>query len=54
MAIVETLKAAFFSKPSSLGNQYLNKFHSSLPDAPDEHELSISLVALGATGVSLI
>ena len=53
MAIIDTLKAAFFSKPSSLGNQYLDKFRSTLPDM-EEHELSISLVALGATGVSYI
>ncbi|KAF8952950.1 hypothetical protein BDZ97DRAFT_1930154 [Flammula alnicola] len=50
-AIIDTLKAAFFSKPSSIGNQYLDKFTSILPEKPDERELSIPLVALCATGV---
>lgn len=53
MAIIDTFKATFFSKPSSLHNQYLDKFLSTLPDV-EKHELSISLVALGATEVSYI
>jgi hypothetical protein len=54
MTIVDILKSAFFLKPSSLGNQYLDKFQLTLSDAPDEHELSIFLATLEATGVSLI
>jgi hypothetical protein len=44
-------KLLLFLKPSSLGNQYLDKFQSTLPEV-EEHRLSILLVALGATGVS--
>lgn len=46
-AIVDTLKAAYFAKPSSLGYEYLDKFNA----GKQEPELPFPLIALSATGV---
>lgn len=50
--VIDTIKAAYFSTHQAIGRRYDEVFMSSLPSAPDEKEISISLLALGMTAVS--
>jgi hypothetical protein len=51
--IINILRSTFFSSPSAIGFRHKDLYRSSHPDRP-EHELTIPLVALAATGVSYV
>ncbi|KAI0353816.1 hypothetical protein OH77DRAFT_1590904 [Trametes cingulata] len=46
---VETLRAAFFKRPNSLGFKISDRFESTLPEKPDEKEIPAAMLALVAT-----
>ncbi|OJT06024.1 hypothetical protein TRAPUB_1711 [Trametes pubescens] len=48
---IETLRVAFFKRPSSLGFELSKQFESSLPNKPDEKELPAPMLALVATAL---
>ncbi|KAL1937052.1 hypothetical protein VTO73DRAFT_15570 [Trametes versicolor] len=48
---LETLRVAFFKRPSSLGFRISEHFESSLPDKPDEKEIPAAMLALVATAL---
>ncbi|EIW53614.1 uncharacterized protein TRAVEDRAFT_23899 [Trametes versicolor FP-101664 SS1] len=48
---LETLRVAFFKRPSSLGFKISEHFESSLPDKPDEKEIPAAMLALVATAL---
>ncbi|PPQ86605.1 hypothetical protein CVT26_015013, partial [Gymnopilus dilepis] len=52
-ALIDTIKEAFFATPTGFGFRFKGEYVSSHPTLP-EPELTIPLVALGATGVSYI
>ena len=47
----QLLRTAFFSKPRSFGYRLLPHFTSSLPEAPDEKEIPVPMLALITTAV---
>ncbi|KAI0819803.1 hypothetical protein BC628DRAFT_1525366 [Trametes gibbosa] len=48
---LETLRVAFFKKPSSFGFEVSKYFESSLPDKPDEKEIPAAMLSLVATAL---
>ncbi|EED85125.1 predicted protein [Postia placenta Mad-698-R] len=48
-AIISSFRACFFTGPSGMGNKYPEPFTLSLPEKPDEKEMTIPLLALVAT-----
>ncbi|KAL1940481.1 hypothetical protein VTO73DRAFT_9053 [Trametes versicolor] len=48
---LETLRVAFFKRPSSLGFRLSKFFESSVPDKPDEKEIPAPMLALVATAL---
>ncbi|KAH9856107.1 hypothetical protein C2E23DRAFT_882237 [Lenzites betulinus] len=48
---IETLRVAFFKRPSSFGFELSKHFESSLPEKPDEKEIPAAMLALVATAL---
>ncbi|KAI0631296.1 hypothetical protein C8Q77DRAFT_1061858, partial [Trametes polyzona] len=51
VVFVETMRAAFFKRPKSIGFRIIPSLVSSLPDKPGEKEIPASMLALVATAL---
>ncbi|THH29545.1 hypothetical protein EUX98_g4657 [Antrodiella citrinella] len=52
--IIQTLQAAYFGTSTSVGIRHADRFRSSLPDKPTEHEIPICMLAMAAAAVNAV
>ncbi|THH20296.1 hypothetical protein EUX98_g8612 [Antrodiella citrinella] len=52
--IIQTLQAAYFGTPTSVGIRHAIRFSSSLPDKPTEHEIPICMLAMATAAVNAV